>query len=303
VVKNPADFIGAVLGESESKTKAILANTLGKVLVIDEVSRELIYGISGNTNIAQAYMLYGGGGTGNQNDIYKTAVIDTIVAEIQSVPGEDRCVLLLGYKTQIEEMFQVNANTLLFSNRRLIPRLLRLKNVNPGLSRRFDIENAFHFEDFTDAELCEILNLKLKKQDLGATDAAKDVAIQVLSRARNRPNFGNGGEVENLLSQAKGRYQTRQASLPFKERSLDVVFEPQDFDPKFDRDAHASDNLEKLFEDVVGCEDIIRKLGDYQQIARTMKARGMDTRELIPTNFIFKGPPGSCYILSWDRTY
>jgi hypothetical protein len=59
-------------------------------------------------------MLYGGGGTGNQNDIYKTAVIDTIVAEIQSVPGEDRCVLLLGYKAQIEEMFQVNAKTVIF---------------------------------------------------------------------------------------------------------------------------------------------------------------------------------------------
>ena len=53
VVKNPADFIGSVLGASESNTKvvssligfsisnsrtqAILANTVGKVLVIDEV--------------------------------------------------------------------------------------------------------------------------------------------------------------------------------------------------------------------------------------------------------------------------
>jgi hypothetical protein len=55
-------------------------------------------------------MLYGGG-SGNQNDPYKTAVIDTIVAEVQSVPGEDRCVLLLGYKDQIVEMFQVNAST------------------------------------------------------------------------------------------------------------------------------------------------------------------------------------------------
>lgn len=36
-MKNPADFIGAVIGESEKKTKAILANTVGKVLVIDEV--------------------------------------------------------------------------------------------------------------------------------------------------------------------------------------------------------------------------------------------------------------------------
>lgn len=42
-------------------------------------------------------MLYGatGDGTNSGPDIYKTAVIDTIVAEVQSVPGEDRCVLLL----------------------------------------------------------------------------------------------------------------------------------------------------------------------------------------------------------------
>lgn len=64
-------------------------------------------------------MLYSGtGGLGNQSDSYKTAVVDTIVAEVQSVPGEDRCVLLLGYKEQIETMF---------------------RNVNPGLSRRYDI--------------------------------------------------------------------------------------------------------------------------------------------------------------------
>jgi hypothetical protein len=37
-MKNPADFIGAALGVSESNTKAILASTVGKVLIIDEVS-------------------------------------------------------------------------------------------------------------------------------------------------------------------------------------------------------------------------------------------------------------------------
>ena len=37
VIKNPADFQGAVLGASEANTKAILANTIGKVLIIDEV--------------------------------------------------------------------------------------------------------------------------------------------------------------------------------------------------------------------------------------------------------------------------
>ena len=61
-------------------------------------------------------MLYEGkDGGGNRSDPYRTAVVDTLVAEIQSVPGEDRCVLLLGYEDQMRRMFD---------------------NVNPGLSRR-----------------------------------------------------------------------------------------------------------------------------------------------------------------------
>ena len=54
-------------------------------------------------------MLYGGA-AGQGADTFKTAVIDTIVAEVQSKPGDDRCVLLLGYKHQMEEMFQVKCN-------------------------------------------------------------------------------------------------------------------------------------------------------------------------------------------------
>jgi hypothetical protein len=75
----------------------------------------------------KAYMLYGGSASsgGSSSDPYKTAVIDTIVAEVQSTIGEDRAVLLLvslcncfcdstmsnavqGYKDQMEEMFQAS---------------------------------------------------------------------------------------------------------------------------------------------------------------------------------------------------
>lgn len=65
---------------------------------------------------------------------------------------------------------------------------------------RFAIESAFHFEDFSDDELLEILELKMRHQDLDATPKAKAVAIEVLSRGRNRPNFGNAGEVRLLLA-------------------------------------------------------------------------------------------------------
>lgn len=64
--------------------------------------------------------------------------------------------------------------------------------------RRFAIENAFRFEDFTDQELLKILDQKLRKQDLAATQQAKAVAMEVLGRGRIRPNFGNAGEVMSI---------------------------------------------------------------------------------------------------------
>ncbi|KAL8670572.1 MAG: hypothetical protein Q9168_004900 [Polycauliona sp. 1 TL-2023] len=256
VIKNPSDFVGQHLGESESNTKAILASAVGKVLIIDE-----------------AYMLYHGNDSGgNQSDSFKTGVIDTIVAEVQSVPGEDRCVLLLGYRDKIETMF---------------------RNVNPGLSRRFRIEDAFQFDDFSEPELRSILESKMKQQDVGASDDAMTVAMEVLNRSKIRPHFGNAGEVENLLGSAKDRFQKRQNAKPVADRSFDFVFEQQDFDPEFDRVKHANEKLKVLFEDTVGCEDIVAKLAGYQQIVQGMKARDLDPRGQLPMNFLFKGPPGT----------
>lgn len=172
-VKNSSNFIGNVIEQSEANTKAILAMTVGKVLIIDE-----------------AYMLYSGAssGGGSDTDIYKTAVIDTIVAEVQSVPGDDRCVLLLGYEPQMMKMFL---------------------NVNLSLTRRFQLEDALQFKNFSNSELQEILQLKLTIQDLGATQQAVSTAIDVLSRLRNGLNFPNGGDVENLISKVKANYQAR----------------------------------------------------------------------------------------------
>ncbi|TRM64558.1 P-loop containing nucleoside triphosphate hydrolase protein [Schizophyllum amplum] len=256
VVKNPSDFIGAHLGSSERNTKKILASTVGKVLVIDE-----------------AYMLGGSRkDSGNHTDSFKTAVIDTIVAEVQNVPGDDRCVLLLGYEEEMENMFQ---------------------NTNPGLVRRFQMEEAFRFEDFTMPELMQILDQKMLKQELDATGPGKKVAEEVLDRLRNRPNFGNGGEVENLLGKAKQNYQARHKTVPIAQRPIDTVFEPVDFDKDFDRASKASENLTKMFEGIIGCDHIIEKLRDYQNIAQVRKAQGKDPKEVIPMNFVFKGPPGT----------
>jgi SpoVK/Ycf46/Vps4 family AAA+-type ATPase len=253
VVKNPSDFVGAVIGGSEKQTKGILASTVGKVLVIDE-----------------AYGLYGGStGPGAQNDPFKTAVIDTIVAEVQSVPGDDRCVLLLGYKDPMEDMFQ---------------------NVNPGLSRRFPMSTAFHFGDFSQAQLEQILEMKLKQSGFVATGEAKKVALEMLDRARNRPNFGNAGEIDIILNDTKARHQKRYSSGQTKSSTL---LEAIDFDENFDRAEKTETNVAKLFEGTVGTEEIIAKLQGYQETVRELKGLGEDPKDCIPFNFLFKGPPGT----------
>lgn len=246
--------MGNVLGASESTTRGILASTLGKVLLIDE-----------------AYMLYGGSsstGGASGSDSYKTAVIDTIVAEVQSVPGDDRCVLLLGYKDQMETMFQ---------------------NVNPGLSRRFPMDSAFHFEDYTDDDLQKILDLKLGQIGFDATQEAKKAVRERLRLARNKPHFGNAGEVDILLDRAKMEHQKRLSSNQTK--SIDTL-EALDVDPDFKRAEQGPTNCRKLFEGVVGCENLILQLEGYQRTVANMKKLNMDPGEHIPFNFLFRGPPG-----------
>lgn len=213
-------------------------------------------------------------GTG-QPDPYKTAVIDTIVAEVQSTPGEDRCVLLLGYRDQMESM---------------------MNNCNPGLARRFRLSDAFHFEDFDDEELRQILELKLKKQGLEATDEAVDVAIKILGRERDRPNFRNAGAVENLISRAKEGEHKRRSQNGISNFDPEVVFLPQDFDEKYNRGSQAETSCRELFADIVGCERLISQLETYQTIARNMNARGIDPRRQIPFTFIFKGPLGKSLV-------
>ncbi|KAK9771144.1 putative AAA family ATPase [Seiridium cardinale] len=249
VIKNPADFVGGALGQSEKNAKAILESTKGKVLIIDE-----------------AYMLAGGGVA----DPYKTAVVDTIVAEVQSTANEDRCVLLLGYKEQMEDMF---------------------RNVNPGLSRRFPTASGFHFEDYDSGELGKILDLKLKKQALRAGEQAKKVVLEVLERERHKPNFGNAGAVDIILNDAKDRQQKRLSENPGT-KGVDVLI-AGDIDPDYDRGQRASTNIRKLFKDVVGCDKIVQLLEGYQQVALNMKDNGMDPRDGVPFSFLFCGPPGT----------
>ncbi|KJA19670.1 hypothetical protein HYPSUDRAFT_204408 [Hypholoma sublateritium FD-334 SS-4] len=149
IVKNPSDFVGAVLGASEANTKAILDNAVGK-----------------------AYMLYqGGSDSGGSLNQFKTTVIDTMVAEIQSVPGEDRCVLMLGYMDQMLDMFQ-------------------------------DYEDEELLAMF-EGVIARTFQGRMKVKD-GVGGLYGRIAIRRLARHRGTPGFGNACDVQTMFDRVRG---------------------------------------------------------------------------------------------------
>ena len=67
-----------------------------------------------------------GDGLSGNGDPYKSSVIDAIVSRVGGDAGADLCVLLLGYDKEMTQF---------------------LRRGNPGLARRFQLENAFRFDE------------------------------------------------------------------------------------------------------------------------------------------------------------
>jgi len=269
VMKKPTDFLGQYVGHSEEMTKEILEETKDKVLIIDE-----------------AHMFYHGTDHGtDDSDIFRKGIVDTIVANVDNEPGNNRCIILMGYPDRMKEFY---------------------RKTNPGFQRRFPLEDAFVFENYDDKALEELLDLMIAQDKISVTPEAKEVAMEVLKRERDRPNFGNGGAVRNLLSRAQIAYSKRiESSLAEKTPEPDItnagatrgenpiLLQPQDFDPEYDRGRKTDQNFRSLFKDLVGFHDIIRKFEGYQTMAANMRQRDLDPREQIPFSFIFKGAPGT----------
>ena len=260
VLATPVDLIGSALGQSEEKTNALLDRALGCVLVIDEA-----YGL----DPAGAGSFTGPGGGGAGGDPYKTAVIDTLVSRVQGDAGADRCVLLLGYRKEMERF---------------------IRRGNPGLARRFQLENAFQFDDYDDQALLRILLRNVARRGKQASfSTAKAVVRRDLAKARMRPNFGNAGAVDNAVSAAVVRAEARLAALPAAERASRneltladfIVEKPHMEDPSI------------VFDGLIGCENIKTRLAEYQAVLEAAARAGRDPIDDLALTFCFQGSPGT----------
>ena len=134
---------------------------------------------------------------------YGKEALDVLVERVQGTPGEDFAVILCGYNDPMHKM---------------------LKDCNPGLARRFKIDDAFLFEDYSDAELEKILQQKASEAGmLVSPEIAQSVVKKVIAKQRIKPNFGNAGAVANLLDRGKQRLMGRTNKV--KEKGIWLVLE------------------------------------------------------------------------------
>jgi hypothetical protein len=200
---------------------------------------------------------------------YTKAVVTTLVAKIQAVPGEDIAVLLLGYKDDMEEM---------------------MRTSNSGLARRFRPDDAFVFEDYDNDALRVILASKCVSAGLEAPADAADAAIAMLERQRQKPKFENGGAVENLLGRAKESLMRRTAAAaaagaPLAGAAVRTLL-PEDMDLEPPR------SPEEALAGLVGAPGARAKLAELRATVAAAQARGQDPWSAVEPNLVLKGPPG-----------
>eukprot|EP00727_Mastigamoeba_balamuthi_P013907 m51a1_g9139 hypothetical protein (3447) ;mRNA; r:63647-74936 len=212
--------------------------------------------------IDEAYNLADSGST------YGRQVLDTIVEKVQGGPWDDIAVLLLGYEPQMAEM---------------------LRTSNPGLARRFPLEYAFRFDDYTDEELLQIFAAECERKGiLLESYRVAERAIEHLAHQRVLPNFGNAGAVETLIRAAGARAAQRSAS---SSEQLELTVEDVDEAcsaggaPESESDPYAP--LRSLY----NVQNIVEQLRGLQARLEVAKREGEDAPEV--GNFVFLGNPGT----------
>ena len=151
---------------------------------------------------------------------------------------EDFAVVMCGYEKEVRAM---------------------LRTCDPGLARRFRAEEAFHFPDYTNAELATsewttrswggtwsalsagpslhvsrprapaavMVGMSAGEGVSVAADVAKAAVDAVLAKQRMKPAFGNAGAVRNPLQTGKARRLARGGDM--RRLCGCVVLEPSDF--------------------------------------------------------------------------
>lgn len=174
-----------------------IGQTAAKVMEVVESA------LGGILFIDEAYTLTAGKG---ENDFGQEAV-DTLLKAMED--NRDNLVVIVAGYTGLMERFL---------------------NSNPGLRSRFN--KFIHFQDYTPAQLLDIMKSMAYKQDYALSEPAKKKALAYFeSRCADKPeNFANAREARNYLERAMARQAGRIVRIGNADRETLMTIEPEDLD-------------------------------------------------------------------------
>ncbi|KAG6592606.1 Serine/threonine-protein kinase mph1 [Phytophthora cinnamomi] len=195
------------------------------------------------------------------NNMYGKQVLDVLVEKVQGDESDDLAVLLIGYENEMLEM---------------------LRTQNPGLIRRFPLQHAFQFEDYTEHELLDILEWNCAKRSVTCPYDVAEALLKQLALQKTQPNFGNAGAVEQLIKHALGKAVSR----PMVNGTTVLTLE----DVGAEKESSQQDPLE-LLNKLYRMDEIKEKLSQLRNQMLVADREGSGLPEV--GHFVFRGSPGT----------
>ncbi|KAF2234029.1 hypothetical protein EV356DRAFT_577170 [Viridothelium virens] len=118
-----------------------------------------------------------------------------------------------------------------------------------------------------------VLDIKLSQLDLCTTSEGRKKALELLKLAKQKPNFGNGAAIDNMLSRAIDHHRHRFQKLLKDQRHTDIPLTVHDFDPEYSNVLNAEEEVVHQFKDFVGfeaCVDIFKRFAQQVKNARQL---------------------------------
>jgi len=202
--------------------------------------------------------------------------IETLLTRMED-QRDELIVILAGYPDQIRGFIQ----------------------SNPGLSRRFPVENRFVFRGFTTTELHDIFNQMVEERGISiAVDLQPSFQRMldgmVLSAG---PNFGNAGEIRNFVDSLERRCLSRMVRL--RQRGVPTLIMediPTEYLSYLPAHVPPVDQILHHLDDLVGLDDVKRYVRRRVARLRFDQLRQPDDFQahLNPIqHLIFTGNPGT----------
>lgn len=218
--------------------------------------------------IDEAYGLMSARGERDSGADYGKEAIEVLIQFMED--NTDSLVILAGYTDEIEDL---------------------INKGNKGFRRRFNELGFFHFRDYKPSVLYDISRKMITVPTTSEFDNALKTIIS-LKYAYRTKQFGNVGDMENIVSNIMGSYRDSGDSEPLDVRhlpdNLKLLVDPQLLDKNV--------ILAKL-SNLIGqrsVKDMIENLFDNCKTEREMLIDDPDRIPEIPElNYIFTGNPGT----------